>query len=426
IARNIHKIGLFQKSSSGEVSPSSTPAQNAPKFGTLIPNRIFVGGIAANTNETELKNFFASYGKVKDSKIISDRAGVSKGYGFITFETPEDAEKIIEKEANNLVFKDRKLNIGKAIRKQVFVRSFVRSFVPSFSPVLFTNGIQYSYHNGLAIFQGQDGSQFPVAQPTPQYPAVMVPQPMYVTQPQYSTYQTQAATAVQQNWTTAAAAAAAAANQWRWTPQGPTPTIATTPASSYLYHQSIQPGLSPEQLMYAQPPPQAYQPSDLSEAALMDTEGSMEPILASSTQRTYVTEVAPAVTTAHPATQLISASAAASQSQHQPVPSSADIISAATISATPPIVPAAVATYLPYQNQQHTNKAYYSSKLHVSPRKPYSTPVTMQRKPVRSVTKMINGTPINVVQELTEIPTAEYHDHHLVQQGPLTPPPTPM
>ena len=112
--------------SSGETSPLSitpagTPLSNqAPKYGTLIPNRIFVGGIAANEqqNEQELKQFFSAYGAVKDCKIIADRAGVSKGYGFVTFETQEDAEKIIKKEADNLIFKDRKLNIGPAIRKQ--------------------------------------------------------------------------------------------------------------------------------------------------------------------------------------------------------------------------------------------------------------------------------------------------------------------
>uniref|UniRef100_K1QWP6 Protein boule n=1 Tax=Magallana gigas TaxID=29159 RepID=K1QWP6_MAGGI len=76
---------LHSMSSSADVSPSATPSStplsstHAPKYGTVIPNRIFVGGIAANTSEQELKQFFAAYGAVKDSKIIADRAGVSKG-----------------------------------------------------------------------------------------------------------------------------------------------------------------------------------------------------------------------------------------------------------------------------------------------------------------------------------------------------------
>ena len=46
-------------------------------------------------------------------------SGVFCRYGFVTFETQEDAEKIIKKDSENLIFKDRKLNIGPAVRKQV-------------------------------------------------------------------------------------------------------------------------------------------------------------------------------------------------------------------------------------------------------------------------------------------------------------------
>lgn len=66
----------------------------APKYGTLVPNRVFVGGISASTSEAELAQVFSAYGNVKATKIISDRAGVSKGYGFVTFETEEEAKRL--------------------------------------------------------------------------------------------------------------------------------------------------------------------------------------------------------------------------------------------------------------------------------------------------------------------------------------------
>lgn len=66
----------------------------APKYGTLVPNRIFVGGISASTSEAELAQLFSTYGNVKATKIILDRAGVSKGYGFVTFETEEEAKRL--------------------------------------------------------------------------------------------------------------------------------------------------------------------------------------------------------------------------------------------------------------------------------------------------------------------------------------------
>ena len=41
----------------------------------ILPHTTFV----FQTTEQELKDFFSAYGAVKDSKIIADRAGVSKG-----------------------------------------------------------------------------------------------------------------------------------------------------------------------------------------------------------------------------------------------------------------------------------------------------------------------------------------------------------
>lgn len=83
-----------------------------------VPNRIFVGGISAQTTESELAQLFSAYGNVKGTKIIVDRAGVSKGYGFVTFETENEARRIM-RDAQCVIFKQRKLNIAPAIKKQV-------------------------------------------------------------------------------------------------------------------------------------------------------------------------------------------------------------------------------------------------------------------------------------------------------------------
>ncbi|XP_065832309.1 protein boule-like [Oscarella lobularis] len=82
----------------------------------MFPNRIFVGGIAFSTTELELKTYFQTFGAVRDWRIITDRRGVSKGYGFITFECQEDASRV--KEQGTLYFNEKKLNIGPAIRKK--------------------------------------------------------------------------------------------------------------------------------------------------------------------------------------------------------------------------------------------------------------------------------------------------------------------
>nr|CAH8866654.1 unnamed protein product [Trichobilharzia regenti] len=154
--------------------PLAPASSSPPKFGTLIPNRIFVGGIPSNTTEQELKSFFSSFGQVKDVKIINDRLGISKGsYGFVTFESQEMAEKIIKNESETLIFKDRKLNIGYAIRKQqIFPR-------PDLTTALFFTGgaMPYGFQNSMAVFPlpGQEYSM--LTQTAAPYATMMLPQP---------------------------------------------------------------------------------------------------------------------------------------------------------------------------------------------------------------------------------------------------------
>lgn len=90
---------------------------NVPRYGTVIPNRVFVGGIDFKTKEEDLQKFFCSFGIVRDTKIIRDRAEVSKGYGFVTFETAEEADKVRDQQ-ESLYLNGKKLNIGPAVRKQ--------------------------------------------------------------------------------------------------------------------------------------------------------------------------------------------------------------------------------------------------------------------------------------------------------------------
>ncbi|XP_022239926.1 protein boule-like isoform X2 [Limulus polyphemus] len=225
-------------SSDGPPSPSPISGLNAPKFGTLIPNRIFVGGISPSTTEAELHALFSNYGNVKATKIIADRAGVSKGYGFVTFETEEEAKRM-QAESENLVLKDRKLNIAPAIKKQPFGRMYNEStqLVPN-GTIIYQNGVPCTYHNGMAFYSAPD-SLYQVPQPQTTYP-VVYGQPMYVPQQQFQ-YQP----AMSAQWT--------ANNQWHWaaatssvsgqhlysTVSSP-PTI-TTQTSSELYHYELIP-----------------------------------------------------------------------------------------------------------------------------------------------------------------------------------------
>jgi cold-inducible RNA-binding protein len=58
--------------------------------------KLFVGGISWNLTQEDLQAAFAEVGEVVEAVIITDKmTGRSKGFGFVTMKTAEDAEKAI-------------------------------------------------------------------------------------------------------------------------------------------------------------------------------------------------------------------------------------------------------------------------------------------------------------------------------------------
>ncbi|CAH1238006.1 BOLL [Branchiostoma lanceolatum] len=122
------------------------------QIGTLFRDRVFVRGFDPDCSEQELRDFFSQFGAVRDTKIIADRAGVSKGYGFVTFDSQEAADKA--QQNDNLMFKDKRLNVGPAIRKQS--PSLPSPFRPesSCSPYLTDIGPSSSFVNNWSLPYG--------------------------------------------------------------------------------------------------------------------------------------------------------------------------------------------------------------------------------------------------------------------------------
>uniref|UniRef100_A0A7N0UWU8 RRM domain-containing protein n=1 Tax=Kalanchoe fedtschenkoi TaxID=63787 RepID=A0A7N0UWU8_KALFE len=61
--------------------------------------KLFVGGISWETTEETFSNYFRKFGEIADSVIMMDKiTGRPRGFGFITFSDPADADKVLEKE----------------------------------------------------------------------------------------------------------------------------------------------------------------------------------------------------------------------------------------------------------------------------------------------------------------------------------------
>lgn len=57
-----------------------------------MSSKLFVGGLSWGTDDNGLRDAFADFGDVVDAKVITDReTGRSRGFGFVTFSSPDDA-----------------------------------------------------------------------------------------------------------------------------------------------------------------------------------------------------------------------------------------------------------------------------------------------------------------------------------------------
>ncbi len=61
------------------------------------PRKLFVGNLSWNLTSDDLRQLFAEFGTVEDAVVLTDKfSGRSKGFGFVTMSTDEEAQAAIE------------------------------------------------------------------------------------------------------------------------------------------------------------------------------------------------------------------------------------------------------------------------------------------------------------------------------------------
>jgi cold-inducible RNA-binding protein len=62
-----------------------------------MSNKLYVGNLSFDTTENDLNDAFASFGAVTEANLMMDRTtNRSRGFGFVTMSTPEEAQKAID------------------------------------------------------------------------------------------------------------------------------------------------------------------------------------------------------------------------------------------------------------------------------------------------------------------------------------------
>ncbi len=75
----------------------------------MSESRLYVGNLAFQTTDADLRDFFAAAGGVGTVNLMRDRfTGKSRGFGFVDMTSPAEAEKAVE------LFNDKELQ-GRAL-----------------------------------------------------------------------------------------------------------------------------------------------------------------------------------------------------------------------------------------------------------------------------------------------------------------------
>jgi RNA recognition motif-containing protein len=79
--------------------------------------KLFVGGLSWATDDELLRQAFEKFGAVEDARVITDReTGRSRGFGFVSFDAPDSAEKAMS-EMDGADLDGRSLKVNEAQEK---------------------------------------------------------------------------------------------------------------------------------------------------------------------------------------------------------------------------------------------------------------------------------------------------------------------
>ncbi|KAG9457050.1 hypothetical protein H6P81_001558 [Aristolochia fimbriata] len=137
-----------------------TPANLVSQFGDTTYTKVFVGGLAWETQKETMKKYFEQFGEILEAVVITDKnTGRSKGYGFVTFREPDaamracvDAAPVIDGRRANCNLASLGVQRSRPTTPQ---HGGTRNF-----------RVMNSFHSGL---QGGVGAAFPSAATFPHY-----------------------------------------------------------------------------------------------------------------------------------------------------------------------------------------------------------------------------------------------------------------
>jgi len=112
-------------------------SQRDPSLRKSGVGNVFIKNLAPTVDNKNLYDIFSVFGNILSCKVATDENGVSKGYGYVHYETAESAEDAIQK-INGMAIDDIEVHVclfvrrhdrpGQADWTNLYVKQFPESF----------------------------------------------------------------------------------------------------------------------------------------------------------------------------------------------------------------------------------------------------------------------------------------------------------
>lgn len=73
-------------------------------------NKLFIGNLPWTVSHNELRKYFSEFGQIVNATVMFNKnTGLSKGFGFVTFQSNEAVDKVLNTDTH--VLEGAKLNV---------------------------------------------------------------------------------------------------------------------------------------------------------------------------------------------------------------------------------------------------------------------------------------------------------------------------